>query len=302
MKLVLKELFWCRDQTLKTVNKTNKRLIKILKTGMLKMDPKERLSAGDCLRRIETDLLNNHILDNGVITQTRKTALRDEVADTNDATTTISGVLRVEKASIFGGNVSPRRVSKLPIQKMASQDKVSGSTGPTTTITGAFRDQQTSNPGDTGNPGRFSERKLQKKNLQNEATDSNDPTFTITRVFRNQKTSNSEDNGSHGRFSERQLQKTDLQDEVTDSNGSTTSVTGARQGQETPDFEVSASLGRGLEEKDGTSNEKFAVCSITNDGQGYNKKRRKPTGSSSDRNPKRQRKTASPTRPSKCHN
>lgn len=160
-------------------------LIKILKTGMLKKDPKERLSAGECLRRIETDLLNNHILDNGVITQTRKTALRDEVADTNDATTTISGVLRVEKASIFGGNVSPRRVSKIPTQKTASQDKVSGSTGPTTTIMGAFRDQQTSNPGDTGNPGRFSERKLQKTNLQYEATDSNDPTFTITRVFRN---------------------------------------------------------------------------------------------------------------------
>lgn len=202
----------------------------------------------------------------------------------------------------MGGNVSPRRISKIPTQKMASQDKVSGSTGPTTTITGAFRDQQTSNPGDTGNPGRFSERKLQKTNLQNEATDSNDPTFTITRVFRNQKTSNSEHNGSHGRYSERQLQKTDLQDEVTDSNGPTTSVTGARQGQETSDFEVSASLGRGLEEKDGTSNEKLAVCSITNDGQGYNKKRRKPTGSSSDRNPKRQRKTASPTLPSKYHN
>lgn len=44
-------------------------LIKILKTGMLKMDPKERL---DYLRRIETNLLNNHILDNRVITQTRK--------------------------------------------------------------------------------------------------------------------------------------------------------------------------------------------------------------------------------------
>lgn len=33
-------------------------LIKILKTGMLKMDPKERLSAVDCLRKIETDLLH----------------------------------------------------------------------------------------------------------------------------------------------------------------------------------------------------------------------------------------------------
>ena len=102
-------------------------LIKILKTGMLLMDPKERL---DYLRRIETNLLNNHILDNRVITQTRKIALRDEVADTNDVTTTISGVPQVEKALIFGGNVSPRRVSKIPIQKMASQDKVSGSPQP----------------------------------------------------------------------------------------------------------------------------------------------------------------------------
>lgn len=49
------------------------------------MDPKERLSAVDCLRRVETDVLNNHILDKGVITRTRKTALRDEVVDANGA-------------------------------------------------------------------------------------------------------------------------------------------------------------------------------------------------------------------------
>lgn len=312
--IILEYAYNFQDQTSKTgswcqhiCNYANDRargldpLIKIFKTGMLKMDPKERLSAVDCLRRVETDVLNNHILDKGVITRTRKTALRDEVVDTNGAKTAISGVLRVEKASIFGSNVSPRRFSKIPIKKMALQDKVSGSTVPTTTITGAFRDQQTSNPGDAGNPGRFSETKLQKTDLQNQATDSNGSTSTITGVFRYQKTSDSEEDSSHGRFSERQLQKTDLQNEVTESNGPNTSVTGARQGQETSNFEFSASLGRGVEEKDGTSNKKLAECPITNGGQGYKKRRRKPTRSSSDRDLKRQRTTASPTRPSKCH-
>lgn len=106
------------------------------------MVPKERLPAGDCLRIIETGLLNNHILDNGVITQTRKTALPYEVADNNDATTAISRVLRVQKASNFGGNCSPIRVSKILIQKMVLQDKVARSTGPTTSITEVFRGQQ----------------------------------------------------------------------------------------------------------------------------------------------------------------
>lgn len=227
-------------------------LIEILKTGMLKMDPEKSLSAGNYVRRIETDLLNNHILDTGVITQTRKTAKRDQIADTNDATTAIPGVLRVQRASNFGGNGSSRRVSKSPIQKTDLQDEVTNSNGLTTNVTGVIRDQETSNP---------------------------------------------EDNGSPGRFSERQLQKTDLQDEVADSNGPITTIARAHQGQETSNFEVNARPGRVLQEEGGMSNAKLEECPITTDGQGYNRKRPKPAGSSSDRESKRQRKTRQSSSP-----
>lgn len=56
-------------------------LLTILQTGMLKMKPRERLSAHECLKRSKTDLFSNDILDIGGATQTEKTALWGEIAN-----------------------------------------------------------------------------------------------------------------------------------------------------------------------------------------------------------------------------
>lgn len=137
-------------------------LINILKTGMLKMDPMERFSADECLRRIKTDLPNDQTLDNVDTTQTQKTALQDQAADSNGSPTAIPGFLRGRVED----NVSPGSVSETQRQKSALQKQVAYSYGPTTTITGLLRSQKTSNFKDNGSPGRVSETKTQKMALQ----------------------------------------------------------------------------------------------------------------------------------------
>ena len=139
-------------------------MIKVLQTGMLKMDPKERL---ECLKKIKTDLLNNPALDNGEITQTQGTALQVEVADSYGYTIAITGVLRGQKTS----NLGPRsHISEIKLQKTAPQDEVIDGNGSTNTITGVLRGQETSNLEDSSH---ISETKLQKTALQDEVTDGN---------------------------------------------------------------------------------------------------------------------------------
>ena len=259
-------------------------LIKILQTGMLKMDPKERLSASECLKKVETDLLNNPALDNGEITQTQGTALQVEVADSYGSTIAITGVLQGQKTSNLGRrnhNLPPRsHISKTKSQKTAPQDEDIDDNGSTSTITGVLRGQETSNLEDNGSS-RTSEMRLQKTALQDKVTDSNSSTTTVTGVLQGQETSNLENNGSPSHISERQMQKTALRDEITD-----------------------GSRGRVLEKDDGKSDEKSAGYPISHGGQAYGKKRDKPMGSSFDRDSqpsKRRRKTSRPTSPTRPH-
>ncbi|MCJ1347960.1 hypothetical protein MMC31_006190 [Peltigera leucophlebia] len=73
-------------------------LINILQTGMLKMEPRERLSAHGCLKRIKTDLLSNDTLGIGGTTPTEKTAL------VNNDTLGIGGTTPTEETALVSND------------------------------------------------------------------------------------------------------------------------------------------------------------------------------------------------------
>ena len=61
---------------------------------MLKMEPNERLSAGQCLKKgYHLGLFDGHTFDSGNVTPTQQAALQHEISDGDDSTTIILGAL-----------------------------------------------------------------------------------------------------------------------------------------------------------------------------------------------------------------
>lgn len=90
-------------------------LLNILQTGMLKMKPRERVSAHECLKRVKTDLFSNDNLDIGGATQTEKTALWGEIANRKSSITVMAEALQSQKSA---------HLSKTRLQKTALQHNV----------------------------------------------------------------------------------------------------------------------------------------------------------------------------------
>ena len=69
-------------------------LIDLLTTGMLRMRPEERLSAGACLTKgCDLGLFDHHSVDVGNATPTRQTALQGEISGDDGSTTILLGAL-----------------------------------------------------------------------------------------------------------------------------------------------------------------------------------------------------------------
>ena len=69
-------------------------LLDLLATAMLKMEPDERLSAGQCLEKgHHLGLFNGHTFNSGSVTPTPQTALQGEISDDEGSTTIILGAL-----------------------------------------------------------------------------------------------------------------------------------------------------------------------------------------------------------------
>ena len=112
-------------------------LLKILQTGMLKMEAKERLSAHECLKRVKTDLFSYVKLDIGGTTRAEGTVLSCEKAG------------KKSPIIVMGGGVQskePTRVANTTLQRTAQQDKVVDDNGtPSHQDEGVPRGQKTSN-------------------------------------------------------------------------------------------------------------------------------------------------------------
>ena len=79
----------------------------LLTTGMLRMRPEERLSAGACLTKgCDLGLFDGHSVDSGSATPTRHTAPQGEISDDDGSTTVLLGALwdTEEEGSNHDGN------------------------------------------------------------------------------------------------------------------------------------------------------------------------------------------------------
>lgn len=77
-------------------------LIDFLTTGMLRMRPEERLSAGACFTKgCDLGLFDGHSLDSGSVTPTRQTALQGGINDDDGSTTILLGALWDTKESSY---------------------------------------------------------------------------------------------------------------------------------------------------------------------------------------------------------
>lgn len=87
-------LSWC-NRTVDFVNGWDSEpLLDLLTTAMLKMEPNERLSAGQCLKKgYHLGLFDGHTFDSGNVTPTQQAALQHEISDGDDSTTIILGAL-----------------------------------------------------------------------------------------------------------------------------------------------------------------------------------------------------------------
>ncbi len=87
-------LAWCRRVVDHANDWDSDALIDLLTTGMLRMRPEERLSAGSCLtKRCDLGLFDGHSLDSGSATPTQQTALQGGISDDDSSTTILLGVL-----------------------------------------------------------------------------------------------------------------------------------------------------------------------------------------------------------------
>lgn len=105
-------LAWCQRVVDHTNDWDSDALIDLLTTGMLRMRPEERLSAGACLTKgCDLGLFDGHSVDSGSATTTRQTALQGETSDDDGSTTILLGALwdTEEKSSNHDGNSRTRR-------------------------------------------------------------------------------------------------------------------------------------------------------------------------------------------------
>ncbi len=66
----------------------------LLTMGLLKIDPEERLSAGQCLETgADLGLFNGHDFDTGCVMPTQQMDLQGGISDDDDSTTIILGTL-----------------------------------------------------------------------------------------------------------------------------------------------------------------------------------------------------------------
>jgi len=100
-------LAWCR----RIIDQANDwdfdGLMDLLTTGMLRMRPEERLSAGACLTKgCDLGLFDGHSVDSGSATPTRHTAPQGEISDDDGSTTILLGALwdTEEEGSNHDGN------------------------------------------------------------------------------------------------------------------------------------------------------------------------------------------------------
>ena len=100
-------LAWCHCVVDNANDWDSDALIDLLTTGMLRMRPEERLSAGACLTKgSNLGLFNGYSLNSGSATPTRQTALQGEISDDDGSTTILLGALwdTEEESSNHDGN------------------------------------------------------------------------------------------------------------------------------------------------------------------------------------------------------
>lgn len=130
---------WCQDifNHAQQMDGASDPLLKILQTGMLKMEAEKRLSAHECLKRVKTDLFSNDNLDIGGTTRAEGTTLRCEIADKKSSITVMRGALQSKE---------PTRVVYSMLQRTAQQDNVVDDSGsPSHQDEGVLGGQNTSN-------------------------------------------------------------------------------------------------------------------------------------------------------------
>lgn len=149
---------WCQD----IANHANEMdggsdpLLNILQTGMLQLEPKKRLSARECFKRVKTDLFSNDNLGIRGATRAEGTALRCDVADKEGSITVTRGALQ---------NKDTTRISYTILPRTAQQDNVVDDNGsPSHQDEGVFPGQKTSNLEDNGNLGSLHGEKDGKSN------------------------------------------------------------------------------------------------------------------------------------------
>lgn len=113
---------WCQNivNHAQDLDEASDPLLKILQTGMLKMEAKTRLSAHECLERVKTDLFSNDNLDIGGTTRAEETTLRCEIADKKSSITVMRGALQSKELT---------RVAYTMLQRTVQQDNVVDDSG-----------------------------------------------------------------------------------------------------------------------------------------------------------------------------
>lgn len=99
-------LAWCQRVVDYANDWDSDDLIDLLATGMIRMRPEERLSAGACFTKgCDLGLFDGHSRDSGCVTPTRRTALQGGINDDDGSTTILLGALwGMEESSNHGGN------------------------------------------------------------------------------------------------------------------------------------------------------------------------------------------------------
>jgi hypothetical protein len=87
-------LSWCRRIVDKANDWESDPLIDLLTVGILRIDPEQRLPAGECLKKgNELGLFNGHTFDTGSTTPKQQTDPQGEISDDDDSITIILGSL-----------------------------------------------------------------------------------------------------------------------------------------------------------------------------------------------------------------
>lgn len=95
-------LAWCHRVVDHANDWDSDDLIDLLTTGMLRMRPEERLSAGACFTKgCDLGLFDGHSLDSGSVTPRRQTALQGGISNDDGSTTILLGALWDTKESSY---------------------------------------------------------------------------------------------------------------------------------------------------------------------------------------------------------